>query len=1229
MWTISALHDFPSLRGGGGQPFTGFVDALLRTQCFVYGVPDSAIATTLRVNVEDGGVDTRIDEGAPHDSTGRLRCPSAWQYKAEDKDRVTEGAVAKEVQKHYATELIRRGYGYRICVCDEMPAERKELLEKALNAAAQAIHANAQRCYVLSASDLAEWANRFPGLVATQFNRPMTIARHWQAWQTSERALTPTYVLPPGWQDRLGAIQNHLRFTTIPFDPVLPVQGAAGVGKTRLVFEAIGQIPGAGELVVLSDDDERAVQAAMWLVNSGHLSAILVADECSAQGRFEVTKIVRGHELRIRVIAIDNTGEPPLQGVPGIWLEKIDVSVAEKILAQNYTTVPAERRRAYADLSGGYIRLAADLCRYDPQMSEADGFGPAIPTLQDYYHRRIPPNDQRIVEAIALVHRIGHSADAADQLDLLSSLTGIDPTGARETARRLKDTPGFVAVTPRYFYITPQIIAEIAFQRAWRHWVLPNPTGFLDRIPDRLRPSFELRVRGLSDPEVRSTVSAHFRQRVAGLRTADLAHYDQVKQLLDLVETEPSTHLAQLTRLIREASPEELAATSSRDHGSRTPRRGIVWAAERLASFPEYFESAELILRRLALSETELGIGNNATGIWRQLFRVYLSGTAVPFLDRFEIFKRMALSIDPGERDLALGGLDHLVDSHVSRMGSPTLVGGRIPPPDWYPQTRAEHDACLVQVMAFAEELLARPEPLAEAAWAYFNKHLRLFLAWGQLDLLEWMIERHPIPERFLGSWLEEIDNFLQYEGGDRATASQELVDYCDRVQKWGATLLPGEFGGRLRGIIGKDLWHHSIREDDWKQESEIVPLVEEVLGNRELFEANVEYLTSPEARSASTFGVLLGRKDTSGSFLDGILAASRRYRSTALLRGYVGGILQDSPDHISRISQMIDLLEQDDPEIAAEIIVAAVEVTDPVTRLSRMVGAGKLHPGYMQYLHYGRILRAALSAQVATVLKVLAPAGCAVERLKLAVELIGDRLQDLEAVRNEDADTIATMKNVLAQSATAEDNADFWWAKAVGLLGALDPQWAAAVATHAISGDDFSKRDKASGILSGLATTNPAVVMEVVGGVLLDPQQAWRWRIGSNREIFSALPVQVVMQWLSQVGIEGARRLARHLPSPVVAPDGTPTVPELTEGVLSIYGEDAEVFREFGVGRHDMEVSLGPLSSNYEGRAQGARPFLNHPLAVIRQWAEQEIASAEHFARVWRNQEEDEGFER
>jgi len=117
-------------------------------------------------------------------------------------------------------------------------------------------------------------------------------------------------------------------------------------------------------------------------------------------------------------------------------------------------------------------------------------------------------------------------------------------------------------------------------------------------------------------------------------------------------------------------------------------------------------------------------------------------------------------------------------------------------------------------------------------------------------------------------------------------------------------------------------------------------------------------------------------------------------------------------------------------------------------------------------------------------------------------------------------------------------------------------------------------------------------------------------------------------MQWLSEVGIEGARRLARHLPSPVVASDGTPTVPELTERVLSLYGGEEAVAREFAAGRHDMEASWGPVSSHYEGHSQVARAFLNHPLPAIRQWAEREIASAEHLAGFWRKHEEDEGFQ-
>jgi hypothetical protein len=856
----------------------------------------------------------------------------------------------------------------------------------------------------------------------------------------------------------------------------------------------------------------------------------------------------------------------------------------------------------------------------------AGSLSPAIPTLQDYYRRRLAPQEQRVVEAVALVQRIGHSDDVAAQLDLLSGLTGIAPDFIRQTVARLKDAPGFIVATPRYYYVTPQIIAEIAFQRAWSRLTSQNPTTFLDRIPEQLRSSFELRIRGLSGQEVRSFVSAHFRKRVADLTSADLADSSKIEQFIGLLETDPSSYLPQLTRLVRDASEAELLATGGSGIGDRGTRRELVWAAERLAIFPEYFESAELILRRLAANETEHGIGNNATGIWRQLFRVYLSGAAVPFGDRFAVFRRALLSENPAERDLALGGLDHLIDTHVMRMGTPCVVGGRIPPSDWQPRTQAQFGDCFSQVVGLAEELLKRPQPFVGAGWGYLRHHLTLFLAWGKLDRLEEIVRRHEFPPELLGPWLEKVDDFLQYECGVAPSVSEDHVEYCNRVRAWQESLIPRGYSGRLRGIVGKDIWHHSIREDIHKEDSEIGPLVDEAIADPRLLDANLQFLMSPEARSASTFGVLLGGKDASGNCLEPILSAARKTRSSALLRGYVGGLLQNSPSERDRISRVLDGLERDDPEMAAEIIVADLHATDPVTRLTRLVGNGKLSPRYLQYLHFGRVVQEVSSPQFAEVLAVLTPQECPPESMKTAVELIGDRMRRA-GITNEAPETIAAVKGVLARSAVTEDRADYWWRDAMEYFASTDPRWAAEVASAVFSGDDFRKRDDASSILSRVAAENPDAVIAVIGEALLDPKRGWRWSIGSNREIFSALPVEVVMDWLAQVRVEGARRLARHLSSPSVSADGSAVVPELTERVLVAYGDDEEVFRQFAIGRHDLEVSWGPVSSHHEEHGRIARAFLNHPLAVIRKWAEHELAAAEHFAGIWRRHEEDEGW--
>jgi hypothetical protein len=108
MWNLDQ-GDFAFLRGGGGEPFRHFADALIRTHGFVHGVGEAEILTSLRANVADGGVDTQVRRAMDNDATEFLRVPTCWQYKAMSHSDISEESLPKEIQKPYAANLIAQG----------------------------------------------------------------------------------------------------------------------------------------------------------------------------------------------------------------------------------------------------------------------------------------------------------------------------------------------------------------------------------------------------------------------------------------------------------------------------------------------------------------------------------------------------------------------------------------------------------------------------------------------------------------------------------------------------------------------------------------------------------------------------------------------------------------------------------------------------------------------------------------------------------------------------------------------------------------------------------------------------------------------------------------------------------------------------------------------------------------------------------------------------------------
>lgn len=174
--------------------------------------------------------------------------------------------------------------------------------------------------------------------------------------------------------------------------------------------------------------------------------------------------------------------------------------------------------------------------------------------------------------------------------------------------------------------------------------------------------------------------------------------------------------------------------------------------------------------------------------------------------------------------------------------------------------------------------------------------------------------------------------------------------------------------------------------------------------------------------------------------------------------------------------------------------------------------------------------------------------------------------------------------------------------------------------------GKNFEMSDYAGNMLSQWANEYPSEVMEEIGKLMLDESVGWHF-FASRFPVFGALPTKIVTEWLEGVGVEGARKIARHLPHPHLDGEGKPIVPELTAYVLDRFQDDDHTFAEFCAGTHSLQVYTGDIASAREAEALQGKAFFTHPLRRIREWGQVEYDSGKQDAQRQREMEDEAGF--
>ncbi len=1211
VWEITS-QQIENLQGGDGGAFRDFVCRVISAHMTACGIPSAALSTDAR-NMADGGVDCQVSQAAPDDPHDRLRSKTCWQYKATSHDKITEPILREEIKKQYAAKLIRDGYAYRFCIADTITPEKKNEWEGALKEEAKLLNPNAPAPRVLTSVCLARLASLYPSIVAAHI--PVERFLHLEAWGRSIVLPTKKYVLVDIWKDVAIQIRSHADFSHAGQKLVLPIHADAGIGKTRLVYETLNQIGAAGSLVLYTSDEESALNLAHYLANYQECFALLIVDECSLEARFKIEQCLRGNEKRVRVFTISNfvrtapSAEPLLRRMPD--------QTVEQILNVNFPHVPDAHRRAAVAFACGFVKIAADLC----QLGLAGGLDSTV----EYYRRLVPDDESRkVVEAIALVKKIGFSGEVSKQFDDLCSLTGLDPEQARHRARRLKESPGFVAIGGRFFYITPEAVAQVALQDAWERWVEDDPAAFFKKIPESLLDAFRTRVAHSGRQEFRNAAATYFNDWADALTPADLVDKKKAKQLVALIDTDPARFLPVLAKLVEQATPEQLLADAQSTGGGWGARRDVVWLCERLSSFPEFFYDVERILFRLALHESEKGIGNNATAIWKQLFSIYLSGTSIPYTERVKLLEQKIKSRSKPICLLALEALKEIFETSAFRTLGPAVVAGRIPPPDWRPSTHMEYRECFIAVFSQYEHVLAGGEnELRENALSDIVEHTYWFLRNTFLEELRALLRMDRITTKVLPTILAGIDMFVRFDL--RQKESKFPKEYYAKVLEWKEAIVPKDFHSRLVGAIGRPAYEFLEEPEAKDRQTVLSDIAHELFMSPALIEQELPWLTSEDAKSAGELGFEIGKLDINAAHFDRFVQRNPS-ANLAVSRGYLVGLMQATPKQIPRVNSFLDELEVADPNLAFDYASILPEQTDAFIRWARLCDAKKIPAQAIQVVCYrlpqginGNHLKEALPRLMRAISN--GESSASGTALQLIHRWIDQHARNNVKLPN-DSDLWTLIGQTLEQATPHQSMEAYYWEKIVEVLAQVNAPLAIKIACSLLD-DDLSVEEHAEKVLMDLAAKHPDLVMNEFGEALLDKKTGWKLEIRGMSSLINSISTKTVMAWLERTGIEGARKIAGGLPRPFLDKMGSPIVSPLTEEVLRKFGDDKKVVNAFICGS-GIRTYSGDIAAQKMEEASVAAKFLNHPLAAIRQWARVEKDISEKEAARFRQQDEE-----
>lgn len=728
---------------------TQLLKVLLHAEAYRFNLAQSGVEVALNITTSDDGEDGRMSwQSGPHSTDFIPNRLTLFQNKAMKMGPTAYGKeVIKKTKKETIVkpqidEILSNGGSYIVFTTQELGKKQKKArIKKIRDAITELKKDYASTCdlRIYDASQIAGWVNVYiPAIVAVQhwIGRPFERGlKTFDLWREHEDLSLLPYAQVASREDLLIKLQSELPNPKSCFR----MMGLSGLGKTRTAFQVFVENYSIRNLVVYVDANHAPTIDALvadWV--SLGFNAILVVDNCEYRLHERLGREVRREGSQISLLTMDYNFDSVSAPTISLKLEQMKNDELLQLLRPVYQDQLQDLDRIVSFAQGFpqmAVLLAEARLNEDPRIGELDEDEIANKLL---WRRGEAENLDylNILQVCSLFDVFGIEKEVEVQLEYIAALIGIDVDAVYACVKQFSDR-GLIDRRGRFGQVVPKPLAIRLAGQWWTKTREQKQKDLIDEIPAGMVEGFCRQVEKMDFHTNVKTLTENLCGPQAPFGQAEVILSNRGSRLFRaFVNVNPEATSTALYKTLSQFEHHQLLAIEGE------PRRNLVWALERLCFHAHLFEEAAWCTFLLASAETETW-SNNATGIFAQLFRVGLSGTAAEPSIRFNLLKR-AFELNRIEVDcVILEALKQAINTYpTTRTAGAEYQGTKAPFQEWRPTVWQEIFDFWQEAFDMLLQFLERGNAQKEIVVNEIGHSIRGFIDKGRIDMLDKAIRK-------------------------------------------------------------------------------------------------------------------------------------------------------------------------------------------------------------------------------------------------------------------------------------------------------------------------------------------------------------------------------------------------------------------------------------------------------------------------------------------------------